>query len=121
MIGWLIAVGVILIISMLANIIVILVLRVSETENAKLTKDLQLQVEKTAGLDVNLQQTCARLIEEKNAYAQTLGRLESVISNYRQEISNLEKDIGQCRDPASIRNRLHRLLASDATDDIERR
>ena len=120
MTGWLIAIGVILIVSLLANVVVILVLRVSEADNAKLTKELQLQVERTAGLDVNLQQTCTRLIEEKNAYAQTLGRLESVISNYRQEISNLEKDLGQCRDPASIRNRLHRLLASGATDDPQR-
>lgn len=116
MIGWLIAIGIILVVSLLANVIVILVLRVSEVENEKLTKSLQLQVERTAGLDANLQQTCAKLIEEKNDYAQNLGRLESVISNYRQEISNLEKDIGQCRDPASIRNRLHRLLASGATD-----
>jgi superfamily II helicase len=120
MTGWLIAVGIVLIISLLANVIVLIILRVSEFDNNKLTKELQMQVEKTANLDLNLQQTCTRLIDEKNLHAQILGHLELVIANYQQEISNLEKDFAQCRDPAVIRTRLSKLLASNTTDKPKR-
>lgn len=57
----------------------------------------------------------AKLAEAEAAATDRTSRLETVIADYKRQVTDLEADLARCQDPAVIRDRLRKLLgAGDA-------
>lgn len=111
MIGWLVALGVLLIIALVAIIITLTFMRRAELDCEKYRSSLNSSALDNQSLTQQVDGAIARqkLIEGSRTLERI--RYEAIIDNLKKEIGTLEKDLAQIRDPAVVRDRLRRLLA----------